>query len=414
MVKRFQSHHLAGERLADEHFMTVPLHMTFLAHLTQRKVIGIGHFGQSLWKRMGRAPVQFAWSASFTQAAMRTLLVVLPAEGIERTLLCTQRASGRFGGGGLERTVHPLMATVLLWLTRLNALRHDSKLEQPHRELAQSTERNTGERDAVVGADRTWQTVLTKHRLETGAGAATLGPTQTLATQQIAAVVVADRQWIAALAIAEPKLAFEVGAPDIVWSADGSERLRMRRHLGTAPTTRQPQAVPLENLAHRAHRRPAYRTLFTTQPRLQGYRSPTRMTPLQRHNGCHLLGHRLIGMAVRRAWAIDQPLTTFRLAALHPFISGRSANIETATQLAHRKFTAPPSAHECSAFFHGTGLLPRHRASSLPNTLTNPVNHVPGFICKQCTRFIPTLVVPAQAGTQWRLSKKHWIPALRE
>src|ERR1700674_4036339 len=371
MVKRFQSHHLAGERLADEHFMTGPLQMTFLAHLAQRKVIGIRHFGQSLGKRMGRAPVQLAWSASLTQAAMRSLFVVLPAEAVEGALLRAERTSRRLGGRRLERAVHPFLTAVLLGLARLDALRPYPELEEPPRELAQSTERNTGERDTIVSADRVRQSILTEHRLEAGAGAAALRPIQTLATEQIATVVVADRQRIAALSVAEPELALEVGAPDIIRFAYRGKRLRVRRHLGTAPTTRNHQAMPLQNLAHRAYRRPAYRIVFTTQPRAQRHRPPTEMLPLQRHNGCHLLRHCFIRMSVRRAWPIDQLLATLRFAALHPFISGRSAHLETATQLAHRKFTAPPSAHECSTFFHGTGLLPRHRASSLPHTLTN-------------------------------------------
>src|SRR6266853_3188603 len=351
--------------------MAFPLHMTLLPNFAQCEVIGIGHFGQSLWKGMGRAPVQLCWSASFTQCAMRPLLVVLAAEAIEGALLRAQGAPGWLGSGRFERAVHPFMAAVLLRLARLDALRHDAELEQPHRQLTESTERDAGEWNAIIGADRTRQSIVTEHRFETGPGAAALGPRQPLATEQVAAVVVADRQRIAALAITEPELAFEVGTPDVVRSAHRSKRLRLRWHLGSVPTPRHHQTVPLQNLAHRTHGRPAGGCLFSTQPSTHGHRSPTRMTSLQRHDRRHLLGGSRIRMSIRGTRPIDQPLATFRFAALHPFISGRSADIETATQLAHRKFTAPPSAYKSRAFFHGTGLLPRHRASSLPHTLTN-------------------------------------------
>src|ERR1700693_1131258 len=215
--------------------MAFPFHMAFLAHLAQCEVIGIGHFGQSLWKGMGRAPVQLCWSASFTQAAMRPLFVVLPAETIEGALLRAQGAPGRLGRGRFEGAVHPFMAAVLLRLARLDALRHDSQLEQPHRQLTESPERDAGEWNAIIGADRTRQSIVTEHRFETGPGAVALGSRQPLATEQVAAVVVADRQRIAALAVAEPELALGISAPHIIMFAYRGKRLRLPRHLRATP-----------------------------------------------------------------------------------------------------------------------------------------------------------------------------------
>ena len=52
-----------------------------------------------------------------------------------------------------------------------------------------------------------------------------------LAQQQIAGSMVGDGQRIAVLFIAEPELAFVIGAPEIVWA----QALRQRRTFGSVP-----------------------------------------------------------------------------------------------------------------------------------------------------------------------------------
>jgi hypothetical protein len=59
------------------------------------------------------------------QTLMRALVVEHIAKAIEAALLCSKGCRGWFGRVLLQSAMHPLVAAVLLWPTRLNALMHD-------------------------------------------------------------------------------------------------------------------------------------------------------------------------------------------------------------------------------------------------------------------------------------------------
>src|SRR5258708_14971251 len=71
------------------------------------------------------------------QGLMRALLVVVLHKGIELHLQCRFVRRRLFAQGMLERAVHPLVATVLLWLAPLDALRPDA---QPYRSEEHTSE----------------------------------------------------------------------------------------------------------------------------------------------------------------------------------------------------------------------------------------------------------------------------------
>ena len=95
--------------------------------------------------------------------------------------------------------------------------------EPPHVERCQPVQRRRGEGDAVVRANRAGQPVLAKEAIEDGPHADASRGQQALAPQQIARVLIGDRQRIAVDPIAGAELAFEIGGPQIVrapwWSA---------------------------------------------------------------------------------------------------------------------------------------------------------------------------------------------------
>lgn len=68
------------------------------------------------------------------QGLMRALLVVVLHKGIELHLQCRFVRRRLFAQGMLERAVHPLVATVLLWLAPLDALRPDAQPYPPYRQ----------------------------------------------------------------------------------------------------------------------------------------------------------------------------------------------------------------------------------------------------------------------------------------
>jgi hypothetical protein len=65
------------------------------------------------------------------QAFMRTLVVEHVAKAIESALLRAKGRCGRIQRIFLERSVHPLVTTVLLWAAWLNAFVDDPSFIQP-------------------------------------------------------------------------------------------------------------------------------------------------------------------------------------------------------------------------------------------------------------------------------------------
>jgi len=66
---------------------------------------------------------------------MRALVVEHVSEVIEAALLRSKGCRTWFGGVLLQRTMHPLVAAILLWSTRLNTLVYDPELHPSEREL---------------------------------------------------------------------------------------------------------------------------------------------------------------------------------------------------------------------------------------------------------------------------------------
>src|SRR5262245_26159781 len=107
---------------------------------------------------------------------MRAVVVLLD-ERIESRLLLQHVRRRRLGRFALERQMHPLVAAVLLWLPWLNALNLDAEPQPPHRQPAEAVERVPGgERDAVVGTDRTRQAEFLEGPLKRGEGEFLLRP----------------------------------------------------------------------------------------------------------------------------------------------------------------------------------------------------------------------------------------------
>src|SRR4051794_38823671 len=105
------------------------------------------------------------------------------------------------------------MSAVLLRLPRLNAIGSDAELEPPDSKARESAEARRREGRAIVGADGVRQTFLSKNALELLLNEFERRSLHDSAAQDEAAMSVGNRQRVAALPIACPKPAFEIGAP---------------------------------------------------------------------------------------------------------------------------------------------------------------------------------------------------------
>ena len=66
---------------------------------------------------------------------MRPELIVLVKKAIEPSLLLSQVGGRRTRRLGFQDTMHPLVLTVLLWLSRINQFGSDAEPDPPDREL---------------------------------------------------------------------------------------------------------------------------------------------------------------------------------------------------------------------------------------------------------------------------------------
>jgi len=112
--------------------------------------------------------------------------------------------------------MHPLVGPVLLGTGGQDPLMLDAQPYPPDVELREAVDAGGGKRHAVVGAKGPRQAVLAEEAIEDGSDARALGREQAVAAQQVARVLVRDRQRIAIDRIARPEVALEVRSPQVV------------------------------------------------------------------------------------------------------------------------------------------------------------------------------------------------------
>ena len=185
-----------------------------------------------------------------------------------------------------------------------------------------------------VGADRPRHPVGAKGAVKERIGMLPIGALHGATGQQEAAALIADRQRLAAAAIAGTKPSLEIRTPDVVGSRPG--RPGAARGGGAAdPAARRHQAVAREQRADGARGRPRHVRLFTRHPGPQFARPPARVRVARLH---HLLGQgrrHLVRVVLRRPRALPDTVQPVRLVARQHFVAGRPANAVRPPQLAH-------------------------------------------------------------------------------
>ena len=131
----------------------------------------------------------------------------------------------------------------MLRLSWVDPLVIDAELDPPDRESAQPAERLGRKRRPIVASDRVWQAVLAEQSVELPQRGILLDRSQTMAAQDEARVGVADRERVAQLAVAHPKLTFVVRGPDLVGRMRHEwRRAGMLRRAALAARLREPVA----------------------------------------------------------------------------------------------------------------------------------------------------------------------------
>jgi len=155
-----------------------------------------------------------------------------------------------------QRAVHAFVPAILVRPAGGNAIGPDVQLQQPHRQLRQPAQSGAaGKRAAVIGAKRTRQPMAAKQpgqdRLHVRCGDLRHRSTG----QQVAAIVVGDRQRVAANAIPGAEPALEIRRPTLV----RGRRLNLGLFAGRIarpPRPRLRKSFPVQKIPDRAGRRP--------------------------------------------------------------------------------------------------------------------------------------------------------------
>src|SRR3979411_2867461 len=222
---------------------------------------------------------------------------------------------------------------------------------------------------------------LTEGRIEHRPDMIRVGARHRLAAQQISAVGIAQRQWLATHAVAGQKPALEIDAPQVVGRcALCKGRARWRAAAPQATLDRQSLAV--KQRPDGADRRPWGPRSAFLQPPLHLNRPPGRMRPAHRQAALgNLLSHRL-WMMQRRPRAVDQTLKTRFTITLKPLV----ANAPTHSNRCKRLFLSLNRQYKAHPLVHRTGLHPYHRQGPprrsvdlLPMSPVYCVTHVAGL-----------------------------------
>ncbi len=357
---RAQPDRFTNQRLTQKYPFPTPLNLAVRAHLAHRRRLRVLRRTQSAAVAARTRPI-VPLRRLLAQRFMRPLLVVAATERRKTPRLRPQVRRRRVRRLLPERQMHPLVAAVLLRRARINPLRPHRKLDQPHRKPAQATRAAARKRRSVVTAKNLRQPVFAKRRLQDRAHRRRVGPTHSLATQQIAAPAVQQRERLAARAIAGTEPALEISRPNRIRPVTVGKRRRPRRH-SLAPTPRHRQPGFVEQRAQRARRRPGQPRIMRHQPRPHFARAPARMAAPR--SKCRLGERRrdLMRMPQRRPAALLQAGQPGRLVTIHPFVAGLPAHPIAAAQFRHRNSILPPAHNERQPLVHGFGPLPRHGA----------------------------------------------------
>src|SRR5262245_20080713 len=375
---------LASQRFADVDRGALPADLAIVAHASDGAVLPIVGLAQNAVEVPRRCDVMVGRRV-VAESLVRALIIVQGLEGTKALELLSQAARRRIGGVLQQRQMQPLQSSVLLRFGRCNALRHDPGLDDLDRQLRQSACSGRGKGRAIVGAQPMRKAELAEGRIEHRPDMIAVGARHHLAAQEITAVAIAQRQWLAMRAIAGQEPAFEINAPHII----GGPALckgHVRRRTATAHPTLDRQALAVEQRPNRAGGRPSCLGSASLQPRPHLHRSPRGMGPAYRQAALgELIRHRLRVMQWRPR-AVDQTLNACLPVASKPLVAGPPAHLELPTQRRHRLFLRLYRQHEPHPLIHGTGLPPSHRQGPpcrsvdlLPMSPVYSVTHVAGL-----------------------------------
>src|SRR5262245_59649679 len=366
---------LAGQRLADENPLPAPFHDAGRVHPPDL-VVGVVPRVLEASRQGTQRRLPATCRHHLTQRLVRPLLVVVNPEALEPLLLLGSRRRRRLGGQSLQRTMHALVATVVLRARRRDIARFDAEPQPPHRQHRQPARSRRAERCTVVGTYRRGQPDLRKNPLARGLDASQRRRHDPH-VEQIPARRIRDRQWVAATPVARAEPALEVDRPFLVGAAGRYNHLALRDRPPLPPPPLH-QARTLQDVAHGRGRRPGQRRLLLRKPRLDLLRPEMREPMPDRDDALRHSRRRRMRAARHRMAQLLKPPLIPPPPTPQPDVKRLPADPIPPAQIAHRQRLRLVVPKQRDTLFHRTGLLEGHRSFS-PNRAAT-------VTCQQSTR----------------------------
>src|SRR6185436_11174133 len=147
---------------------------------------------------------------------MRALVVIYVPEFVEALLLELHCQIGRACGFGFERSVHPLVRSVLFGMAGNDPFDGDAEANPPKREPGKPCQTRRSERTAIVRQDCAREAVFTEDPLECALRMRPFVRRKRIAREQVTAHVIDHGQRIAVAMIAEEEMALVVDRHEVV------------------------------------------------------------------------------------------------------------------------------------------------------------------------------------------------------
>jgi hypothetical protein len=184
-----------------------------------------------------------------------------------------------------------------------------------------------------------------------------------VAGEQVAGVLIGNRERIAEHAVLGGELALEVRGPEVVGRGGGWGH-HAGMLVGPSPPPPLDQALAGEQVMHGTDGGPRRVGMPGFEIVQQLPRAPVGMLPPGRAQELRDLRRDPVRAVVGRAAPIDQTLAAARVGPVQPFVAGFAADPVAGTELGHGVEPLPVIGDERQTLFHGCGLHPRHRPTS--------------------------------------------------
>src|SRR5438445_5423948 len=231
--------------------------------------------------------------------------------------------------------------------------------DPPDVHRAQPMDARRAEGCPVVRADRAGQADVAEEPIEHEPALLGADRRQGVTGEQIAAVLVGDRQGIAVRAIAGAEVALEVRGPHVV-RPRGNEFGRARMLPGSAAAAPPHESPAVQEIARRTCCGQLEPRAAVGEPYEQLAGTPARVLPPRLDDRRRDGGGDAVRTAMRRAASFCEPGNADVRIAREPLVARLAANAVPGAQLGHRVQPPIPVRDEVQPFLHGIRLRPRH------------------------------------------------------